>query len=124
MAKRVPTYVPTPRAIHYPDPAGRDPLMYATPAQLAARQRQQQALYARWAARQAAIAERDRKVRRFWFGFGAVIALALLLALGIAGWLLWTVLGLGVLAIPALVGGVAALVVGGHRCITVVQHWH
>ena len=32
----------------------------------------------RWKARQEAIAERDRKVRRFWLGFGAVIALALL----------------------------------------------
>jgi hypothetical protein len=29
-----------------------------------------------------------------------------------------------VLAIPALLGVAALLAVGGHRCITVVQHWH
>ena len=113
------------RTVHYVDPATAAELAYPlSPAQLAAKAQRDRVLYARWKARQLAIAERDRKVRRFWLGFGAVIALALLLALGIAGWLLWTVLGLGVLAIPALVGGVAALVVGGHRCITVVQHWH
>ena len=124
MVKRTPTYAPVPRAIHYGDPAGRDHLVYVTPAQLAARQRQQQALYLRWKARQEEIAARDRKVRRFWLGFGAVIALALLTGLAVLGWFVWTVVGLGVLAVPVLIAGIAAVAVGGHRCITIVQHWH
>jgi hypothetical protein len=41
-----------------------------------------------------------------------------------AGWLLWVGIGLGVLAVPALALILAGLAVGGHRCITVVQHWH
>jgi hypothetical protein len=126
MAKRLPaTRPPMPRMVHYVDPATPAELAYPlNPGQLAARQRRNQALYAQWKARQEAIAERDRKVRRFWLGFGAVIGLAALAGLLLAGWLLWTGIGLGVLAIPAMVLIVAALAVGGHRCITVVQHWH
>ena len=126
MSRRVPmSRPPTPPVIAYVDPATPAELAYPlTPAQLAARQRQQQAAYARWKTRQAAIAARDRKVRRFWLGFGAVIGLAVLAALDLAGWLLWAGLGLGVLAIPVLIAAVVALAVGGHRCITVVQHWH
>ena len=126
MNRRLPaTRPPAPRVIHYVDPATPAELAYPLhPAQLAARQRQQQAVYLRWKARQDAIAVRDRKVRRFWLGFGAVLGLAVLAALAVAGWLLWTGIGLGVLAVPVLAGLVAALAVGGHRCITVVQHWH
>ena len=94
------------RVVHYVDPATPAELAYPlSPAQLAAKQQRDRALYARWKARQLAIAERDRKVRRFWLGFGAVIGLAVLLALGVAGWLLWTGLGLGVLAVPVLTAG-------------------
>jgi hypothetical protein len=47
-----------------------------------------------------------------------------LAALIVFGWLLWTGIGLGVLALPVLALVVTALAVGGHRCVTVVQHWH
>jgi hypothetical protein len=33
-------------------------------------------------------------------------------------------MSVGILAIPLLIGVTAALAVGGHRCITIVQHWH
>ena len=125
MPKRLPTLRPPTRVVHYVDPAMSAELAFPlNPAQLAAQQHRQHVAYLRWKARQEAIAARDRKVRRSWLGFGAVIGLAVLIALGLAGWLLWTGVGLGVLAIPVLIGGVAALAVGGHRCITVVQHWH
>ncbi|GGQ87253.1 hypothetical protein [Couchioplanes azureus] len=126
MTKRLPaTRPPLPRVVHYVDPSTPAELAYPmNPAQLAARQRQQQAMYLRWKARQEAIAARDRKIRRFWLGFGAVVGLALVTALFAAGWLLWTGIGLGALAVPVLIAIVAALAVGGHRCITVVQHWH
>jgi fatty acid desaturase len=125
MSKRLPATRPPARVIHYVDPATPAELAYPMhPAQLAARQRRDQVLYANWKARQEALAARDRKVRRFWLGFGAVIGLAVLAAVVSAGWLLWTAVGLGVLAVPVLAALVAVLAVGGHRCITVVQHWH
>ena len=126
MAQRLPTTLPPgTRVIHYVDPSTTAELAYPLgPAQLAARQRRERQLYGRWAERQLAIAERDRKVRRFCLGFGAVVGLAVLTALSVLGWLAWTALGLGILAVPLLIGGTAALVIGGHRCITVVQHWH
>ena len=129
MSRRVPvSRPPAPRVIHYVDPSTLAELAYPLhPAQLAARRRQQQALYLRWKARQEAIAERDRKVRRFWLGFGAVLALALLTGLALVGWLVWQALAavsLDALAVPAVIVLVAVLGVGGHRCVTVVQHWH
>ena len=116
--------VAAPRVIHYVDPAPQRELILHTAAEVAAYREQQRRLVARARRRHTAIAERDRKVRRFWLGFGAVFALAVLVALVVAGWLIWSVLGLGVLAIPVLIAGTAALAVGGHRCITIVQHWH
>jgi hypothetical protein len=129
MNRRLPaTRPPAPRVIHYVDPATPAELAYPLhPAQLAARQRQQQAMYLRWKARQDAIAVRDRKVRRFWLGFGAVIALGLLAGLAVLGWLIWqalTAISLGVLAVPAVLLLAAVLGVGGHRCITTVTHMH
>jgi hypothetical protein len=129
MSRRLPVSgPPTPRVIHYVDPSTPAELAYPLyPAQLAAKQREQQALYLRWKARQEAIAARDRKVRRFWVGFGAVLALGLLTGLALVGWLIWQALAavsLSVLAVPVVVLLVAVLGVGGHRCITVVQHWH
>ena len=140
MSRRVPvSRPPTPRVIHYVDPATpAAPAVLMNTHQLAIQQKRQaaryaqwkqrqQAMYLRWKARQEAIAERDRKVRRFWLGFGAVLALGLLAGLAVVAWLVWQALAavsLGVLAVPALIVLVAVLGVGGHRCITVVQHWH
>jgi fatty acid desaturase len=126
MNRRIPaTRPPMSRVIHYVDPATPAELAYPmSPGQLAAKQRQQHVAYLRWKARQEAIADRDRKVRRFWLGFGAVIGLAALTTLIVVGWLAWTVVGLGVLAVPVLIAATAAVAVGGHRCITIVQHWH
>jgi hypothetical protein len=81
-------------------------------------------MYLRWKARQEAIAERDRKARRFWLGFGSTLGLAVLALIGWAGWLLWISLGLGAFAVPVLAVIVTAVAVGGHRCVTLVQHWH
>ncbi len=124
--KRLPaTRAPRARVVHYVDTASMAELAYPlNPAQLAAKQRQQQLSYLRWKQRQEEIAAKDRKTRSFLLGFGAVLGLAVLSGAVVAGWLLWTSVGLGVLAVPVLIGLVAALAVGGHRCITVVQHWH
>lgn len=128
MTKHLPTQAAPRRVVHYVDPVpNRDHLVLHTVAQLEARRAEQRALYARWVARQAVIAERDRKARRFWLGFGSIVALALLAGVTVAGWLVWHAIagvGLGVLAIPVIVLALAGLVVGGHRCVTVVQHWH
>jgi hypothetical protein len=107
-------------------PDARADLTGYTPAELAARRRHDAVLYARWKQRQDAIAERDRKTRRFLLGLGAVIGLGILAALAALGWLLFTALaGIGLPLIAAVVAAVAGLgLFAGHRCITVVQHWH
>ena len=129
MSRRLPATRPQQtRVIHYVDAASPAELAYPMhPAQLAAQQHQRQVAYLRWKARQEAIAARDRQVRRFWLGFGAVLALALLAGLAIVAWLIWQALAavsLGVLAVPVVILLVVVLGVGGHRCVTVVQHWH
>ena len=126
-AKRTTRYTPRPAAASrfasYMDvPQGQ--VVLVTEEQLAAYQAEQRVLRARWKARQDAIKARDRKVMRFWLGFGAVIAAVVLIAVVVAGWLLWTAVGLGVLALPVLAALLTALGAAGHRCITVVQHWH
>jgi hypothetical protein len=123
MAKRLPAMPVTTRVIYYPDPAPyRGELLHGTEAQLAAWRQEQHLLYVRWKARQAAIAEHDRRVRRFMLGLGATVGVGVVGGLVVAGWLLAGLLGgLGLLAIPFVVAGLA---VGGHRCVTVVQHWH
>jgi sterol desaturase/sphingolipid hydroxylase (fatty acid hydroxylase superfamily) len=129
MARHLPTR-PRPRMpvqpVQYLDPATQQ-MVYLTPAQFAAKQRQDAILYARWRQRRAAQRAQDRKVRRFWLGFGVVIALAVLAGLAVVSWLIWQALAavsLGVLAVPVVIAFVAVLGVGGHRCVTVVQHWH
>jgi hypothetical protein len=99
-------------------------------AELAARRRDQQLAYARWSERQLAIAEHDRKVRRFMLGFGAVIGTGILTGVGVAGWIIYHAITgvssgawLTALGIAAVIAGPAALV-GGHRCITVISHRH
>ena len=130
MARHVPTTRPRPRMpvqpVQYLDPATQQ-MVYLTSAQFAAKQRQDAILYAQWRQRRRVQRERDRKLRRFWLGFGVVIGLAVLAGLVLVTWLIWQALAavsLGVLAVPAVIVLVAVLGVGGHRCITVVQHWH
>lgn len=125
---------PAPRpAVHYyplPEVAAPDLTDLAVfrrhAAELAARRETDRILYARWRQRQAAIAERDRRNRAVALGIGATLGAGLLTGLGVAGWLLWhalagtdwtLVIAFGLLGL-ALLGSV------GHRCITVVQHWH
>jgi hypothetical protein len=95
-------------------------------AELAARRKSDRILYARWKERQAEIAVRDRRNRRILLTIALPLTVALLGALGTAGWLLWHALtDVRTLAVAALVlVALAALGGAGHRCITVVQHWH
>jgi hypothetical protein len=98
-----------------------------TPAQLARRRAQQREEYLVWRAKQDELAERDRKVRRFLLGLGLALGTGLLAGLGVAGWLVYHAIataGTGLIAVPLVLLGVAALAVGGHRCVTIVQHWH
>jgi hypothetical protein len=104
--------------------AATQQMTYLTPAQLIAKQREDARLVARWHQRRDARRQRDRKLRRFWLGFGAVIALAFLIVLAVLGWWIWTVAGLGVLAVPVVLGLGGLAAAGGHRCITIVQHMH
>ena len=153
MAKRHPVRTPTQghRPVPYPNPGAdqamralelavlstalaptqpgqtRHPDLQRLAAEILARREADRRTVERFRQRRAAIAARDRKVRRFWLGFGAVIALALLAGLAVLGWLIWQALAaisLSVLAVPVVLLLAAAIGVGGHRCITVVQHWH
>jgi hypothetical protein len=128
MAKHVPVSRPDTRVIHYVDPApGPQELWYYTPAQLAARRHRDRILYARWVMRQAEFAEQDRRVRRFMLGFGAVLAAAIVTGLVLLVVMVYqaiTSLGVGLLVVPLVILALAGLTFGGHRCITIVQHWH
>jgi hypothetical protein len=115
------------RVVHYVDPAMQSDLTrygLLNPAEMVRQQQRNTELYLRWKTRQAEIKERDAKFRRMFLGFGAVVGLALVAAVLLAGWLLWTVVGLGALAVPLVLGIGAIAAAGGHRCITIVQHMH
>lgn len=115
------------RVVHYVDPAMQSDLQrygLLNPAEIVRQQQRNTELYLRWKTRQAEIKERDKKFRRTFLGFGAVIGLAFLAAVLLAGWALWTVVGLGALAVPAVLGLAGIAAAGGHRCITIVQHMH
>ena len=115
------------RVVHYVDPAMQSDLQrygLLSPAEIVRQQQRNTELYLRWKTRQAEIKEHDTKFRRMFLGFGAVIGLAFLAGVLLAGWLLWTVVGLGVLAVPVVLGLGALATLGGHRCITIVQHMH
>ncbi|GAA1879622.1 hypothetical protein [Asanoa iriomotensis] len=129
MAKQLPVQQPAAvRIIHYIDPAtGGGDLQTLTERELIAKRQRDQIVYARWLQRRAVIAERDRKVRRFWLGFGIVFGLGALAVIGGVVWFLFNMtaaLGLGLLSIPVAILALAGLAVGGHRCVTIVQHWH
>ena len=128
MARRMPVqHLTATRVVHYVDPALQSDLTrygLLNPAEIVRQQQRNTELYLRWRTRQAEIRERDKKFRRFWIGFGALVGLVLVATVFVGGWLLWTVLGLGVLAIPVVLLLAGGLAVGGHRCITIVQHLH
>lgn len=63
--------------MHHLQPDPNAAVILRTPAELAARRREQRMLYARWAASQAVLRERDRKARRFWLGLGVTVAVVL-----------------------------------------------
>ena len=128
MAKpHLPAQQPAPRIVHYADPtmpAGGMQLL--TEKELMARRAQDRVLYGRWVVRQAEIAERDRKVRHFLIGLGLLIALIMLAAVVVLVWLIVSasVSIVGLLVIPAVILAVGGLAVGGHKCVTIVEHWH
>jgi hypothetical protein len=95
-------------------------------AELAARRDTDRILYARWKQRQAVIAENDRRNRTVLLGVGVTIGVGLLTGIGVAGWLIVNALaGVNwVLVIALTLLGLAVLGGVGHRCVTVVQHWH
>jgi hypothetical protein len=128
MAKQLPVPRRMSRPVQYIDAVPRvGEVTLVTRAELAARRQREAEQYDRWRVRQEEIAERDRKVRRFLLGVGLAVGTGLLAAVGVAGWIVWhalTTSGVGLLAVPLVLLVGAGLVVGGHRCITVVQHWH
>ncbi len=128
MAKRLPAQRTVSRPVQVLDVVPRvGEVTLVTRAELAARRKREAEEYARWRARQDALAEHDRKVRRFLLGFGAAVGTGLVAGIGVAGWLVWhafATAGVGLIAVPLVLLATAGLVVGGRRCVTVVQHWH
>ena len=128
MAKSLPVPRRMSRPVQYIDAVPRvGEVTLVTRAELAARRKREAEQYDRWRVRQMEIAERDRKVRRFLLGVGLAVGTGLLAAVGVGGLLLWhafATAGIGLLAVPLVLLAGAGLVVAGHRCITVVQHWH
>jgi hypothetical protein len=128
MAKQLPAPRRMTRPVTYIDAVPRvGEVTLVTRAELAARRKREAEQYNRWRVRQMEIAERDRKARRFLLGFGAVIGAGVLAGVGVAGWLVYHAIvsaGAALLGVPIIVLALAALAAGGHRCITVVQHWH
>ena len=127
MAKQIATRQAT-RQVQYIDAVPRvGEVTLVTRAELAARREREAERYDRWRVRQMEIAERDRKVRRFLLGLGLSVGTGVLAGVGVAGWLVYHAIvsaGAGLIAVPLLLLAVAGLAVGGHRCVTIVQHWH
>jgi len=116
-----------PRAVYYPDPAVRPEVVYYSEAQLARKRREQQQMYMQWKARQIALVERERRFRRFCLGFGAIVATALLAVFAVVGWWVWHAVTSMTFAAGPVLLALVVLAVGakvGHRCVTIVQHWH
>jgi Flp pilus assembly protein TadB len=127
MPKYVPVQRPDIRVIPYVDPAQPAAMQLYTAQELAQRRAQDRVLYARWQLRQAEYAERDRKVRKFMLGFAAAFAAVAVVAVGLLVWLAYTAIvsiGAGLLLVPLALVALAGVAFGGHRCVTIVQHWH
>lgn len=135
MSKRaIATTTAAPRVIHYLQPTtpavSAEMLLY-TAGQLAAQRHERELAYARWAARQTVMVERDRRTRRLMLRVVGAVALVLLAGCSVLGWMAYRAITTAITGDAAMVGGVivgvlvvAGLVVGGHRCITIVEHRH
>ena len=125
MAHYQPAPRPDTRVIPYVDPAQPATVQLYTAQDLAARRAQDRILYARWLARQAALAEHDRKVRKLLLRIAAAAAVMLVGGVGLLIWLIWqALLNVALMLVPLLILGAAGLLIGGHRCITIVEHRH
>jgi Flp pilus assembly protein TadB len=132
MARRLPVQHLQPvRTVHYVDPAMQSDLTrygLLNPAQIVAQQQINTELYLRWKKRQAEIKERDKKFRRFWTGFGATVGLVFLAVVFAGGWLIWHYLAAfgftAIVIVPVILLLASGVALGGHRCITIVQHMH
>lgn len=131
MSRRNLTQATSGPVVYYAQPAAQQQVVVFNPAELAAQQRRDAVLVAQWRARNAAIAERDRRVRKRLLIAAAVTLPTLLSCGGVLGWLTYQALsgaaaGAGKALAAVLVAAVllAALAAGGHRCVTVVKHWH
>jgi hypothetical protein len=132
MARRFPVqHTQQTRVVHYINPAMQaDLTQYGLldQAEILRRKQRDSELYLKWKIRQAEIKENDRKFRRFWLGFGAIVGLVFLTVVFVGGWLIWSYLAaLGFTAIvivPVILLLASGIAFGGHRCITIVQHMH
>jgi hypothetical protein len=106
---------PAPRVIHYLQPTAPAEMLLYTAAHVANQRHERELAYARWAARQAVIVERDRRTRRLLLRIVGVVALVLITGLSALVWMAYR-------AITTATTGDAAMV--GHRCITIVEHRH
>lgn len=96
-------------------------------ARMLAQEKADRVAVARWRARQAAMRAHDRKVRRFMLGFGVVVGLAVVaaaVAISYAVYRLFDGMDFGLLGLPLIVVLLVLFGLGGHRCVTIVQHWH
>jgi fatty acid desaturase len=127
MTRRVATPAqPRPTVHYYPLPEEHTELALRSAAEVAAKRRRDAARYQSWRRRQAEIAEQDRRTRHFLLGLGAVVGTGVLIGAAVAVWAIWRALA-GVEWIVVLpLAAFALIVLGsvGHRCITIVQHWH
>ncbi|MEV6601353.1 hypothetical protein AB0M36_31540 [Actinoplanes sp. NPDC051346] len=133
---RHPARIDTRPVVHYypvPDPSAdvmpvaADLFVYRQHvAEIAQRRERDRILYARWKQRRAERAARDRRNRRILLAVAVPLTVAVLAALVTLGWLLWDAMtGVNGPALIVLVLlGMVAVGGVGHRCITVVQHWH
>jgi hypothetical protein len=133
MSKRALATTAAPRVIHYlqpTTPAVSAEMLLHTAAHVAAQRHERELAYGRWAARQAVIVERDRRTRRLMLRIVGVAALVLIAGCSALGWMAYRAVTTAITGDPAMVGGVivgvllAGLVVGGRRCITIVEHRH
>jgi len=132
MARRLPVqHVQPVRTVHYVDPAMQSDLTrygLLNPAEMIRQQQKNTELYLRWKYRREEIKERDKEFRRFWLGFGATVGLVLVAAVVLIGWLIWHYLAAfgftAIVIIPVILLLAGGLALGGHRCITIVQHLH